>query len=73
VGDDRRVYVDLLERQAQTFLSKAESMLGRRLHRLEIRSAGSGRACATGNGRAGFGGRTTQAADGNGRRASLRR
>ena len=31
VEDDRMVYLDLLERQAQTFLSKAERMLGRRL------------------------------------------
>ena len=30
------VYLDLLERQAQTFLSKAESMLGRRLRPLPV-------------------------------------
>ena len=36
VDDDRMVCLDLLERQAQTFLSKAERMLGRRLRPLPV-------------------------------------
>jgi REP element-mobilizing transposase RayT len=36
VDDDRRFYLELLARQAQTFLSKTERMLGRRLRPLPV-------------------------------------